>query len=57
MKRFVETESVKDHPKIGWPKTVTNAESVFNILIDIVANSKQSLLQIAPLLNSSTTRT
>lgn len=47
LKRFNQTGSVKNQPKLGRPRTCTNEENSLNILLDIVENPQTSVLQVA----------
>jgi transposase len=45
--RFNETGSVKERPKSGRPKIVTNDENSLNVMLDVVENFKTSVQQLA----------
>jgi transposase len=47
LNRFNQTGSVKERPKSGRPKIVTNYENSLNVMLDVVENPKTSVQQLA----------
>lgn len=47
LKKFTESGSVKDRPKSGRPRSVTNEENSLVIILDVVEQPQTSVQQLA----------